>query len=210
MQSKIPKIIHQLWLGDQAKKPYRMMETWRRRNPTWEYREWSESNLFPLQSHKQYDAIAEWNGKADICRYEILHEYGGFFADADTICFRSLDDFFCENDSFVCYENERTRPGLLATCYMACRPKSLLMKHCIRDVGWIHPSAINKEKAWITVGPQFFTQTVQRYQYTRLKVYPSHYFIPTHYDGSSYSGEGPVYAEHYWGATTDSYGKIGR
>ena len=36
--------------------------------------------------------MEEINGQADIIRWEILYEYGGFFQDADSICVEPIDN----------------------------------------------------------------------------------------------------------------------
>ena len=81
----IPKIIHQIWLGDQNKRPIELMKTWKELNPTWEYKVWTEKEMFPLINQMQFNQYgATYNGKANILRYEILYNYGGFFIDADS------------------------------------------------------------------------------------------------------------------------------
>jgi len=79
----IPKIIHQIWLGDQSKRPSSLIDTWKEINPDWEHILWTEENLPNLRNQEQFDSMKEWAGKADILRYELLHDYGGFFIDAD-------------------------------------------------------------------------------------------------------------------------------
>ena len=44
----IPRIIHQIWIGNQALRPVAMMETWRHMHPAWEYRLWTEVELLEL------------------------------------------------------------------------------------------------------------------------------------------------------------------
>ena len=44
-QTKIPKIIHQIWIGDKSKQPVELMKTWETMNPTWEYKLWTEENI---------------------------------------------------------------------------------------------------------------------------------------------------------------------
>lgn len=100
----IPKIIHQIWLGDE-KPPYRLMETWEAMHPDWEYKLWTDENIKDvIELLPQYHEIEEYCGKADILRYQILHKFGGVFIDADSQCLRRLDDFFLENNSFAAFE----------------------------------------------------------------------------------------------------------
>lgn len=87
---KIPKIIHQIWLGPN-KRPDIWMNSWKelycKKYPEWEYKLWTEKeiNNLSLTNEKQYQYEKFYNGKSDIARYEILNKYGGIFMDADSL-----------------------------------------------------------------------------------------------------------------------------
>ena len=42
--NKIPKIIHQIWIGDKPA-PTKFMDTWRDKNPDFEYIRWTEEEF---------------------------------------------------------------------------------------------------------------------------------------------------------------------
>ena len=197
----IPKIIHQLWVGPRPR-PQRLLDTWKNAHPDWEYVLWTEENLkdFRFKNQKQIDAMPEWNGKADIMRYEILDRFGGVFMDADSECLNPLDPFFLNNDSFSVYENEKQRGGLIACGIMGAVPNCLLMKLCVDELSKIEV----KSPAWWYCGPVFFTWVIQTHNYP-IHVYPSHYFLPNHYTGECYAGTDKIYALHKWGTTTNNY-----
>jgi len=208
----IPKVIHQIWLGDQSKRPSEMMETWKEQNPTWEYKLWTEENLPPLRNKAQFDAMNELAGKADILRYELLYNYGGFFIDADSICVNPLDDFFVENDSFCCWENEQVRPGLMCNGYLAACRTNKLMDYIIWHIRDLPPEKIAQLPnltAWKVVGPVLLTEMTRRHNYDKIKIYHSHYFLPRHYTGVEYTGDDKIYSEQYWGSTATANGKVG-
>ena len=134
----IPKIIHQMWIGSK-KPPEQEMDSWKNFHPDWKYMFWDEQSLinyFPegLFNQKQYEQMSELPGKCDIARYEILHKFGGFFIDADSICLRPLDVELLEADSFSCYENESARGDLIANGYLATTEKNKLMENHIMAV----------------------------------------------------------------------------
>lgn len=208
----IPKIIHQIWLGDQSKRPVEMMETWKEKNPTWEYRFWCEDNIPKLKNQAQFDAMNELAGKADILRYELLYNYGGFFIDADSVCVNSLDDFFTENKAFCCWENEKIREGLMSNGYFATEKHSPLAERLVARIGTYPVEEVAKLPnltAWQVVGPVLLTNTVASMPDCGMNVYPSHYFIPRHYTGLQYEGTDKIYAEQYWGSTETINGKMG-
>ena len=86
--SKIPKIIHQLWIGDKPC-PQILMNTWKEKHPEFEYIFWNEEEIkkreFIFVNQNKIDEMVEINGKADIMRWEILEKMGGIFIDADSI-----------------------------------------------------------------------------------------------------------------------------
>ncbi len=44
IMSKIPKIIHQIWIGPKPR-PSKFMETWAKKNPDFEYILWNEDEF---------------------------------------------------------------------------------------------------------------------------------------------------------------------
>ena len=67
------------------------MQTWKDMNPDFIHLVWNEAKLekkrgFKVKCVKQIAMMPEWNGKADILRWEILEHYGGVFLDADSVC----------------------------------------------------------------------------------------------------------------------------
>lgn len=87
------------------KRPKEWMDSWKLKNPTWEYILWDEQKIkqyFPNGLHNQdkYDEIEPFYGKADILRYEILYNYGGVYIDADIDCIKPLDELSFHFDFF--------------------------------------------------------------------------------------------------------------
>ena len=198
----IPKIIHQFWIGPRTR-PDALIDTWRKLNPTWEHVLWTEDNLpsdFILQD--KIRNLREYAGKVDMMRYETLIRHGGFCIDADAECVAPLDDSFVENDSFTCWENEHARPGLLSVGYMASTPGNVFFQRVVNELKTkdIDP----RMSAWRVVGNQHLTDTYNKYGYTGLRIYPSHYFLPEHFTGVTYTGGGKIYARQHWGSTNGS------
>lgn len=203
----IRKDLHIIWIGDQAKRPDNCIRTWVERNSGWNVRLWGNDDLASYgwhnAGHMRKMASRELNGVADLMRWEILYNEGGFVVDADSTCVRPLDDWLLEHDAFACWESELARPGLIAAGYVACRAGNELIGQIIND---IHAeSSVTRGMAWETVGPKRLTDAHRRHGYTNLTVLPSHYFIPEHFSGVCYSGSGPVYARQHWGSTRRIY-----
>lgn len=205
--SMIPKILHIIWVGDESKRPDNCIQTWKDLNPDWTVRIWGNNEL-ACQEWINYPHMSEMygkelNGVADLMRWEILYNEGGFVVDADSICVRPLDDWMLECESFACWENEIVRPNLIAAGYVASRPGNWFYGQMVQDLKNTH--SVIHAKAWETVGPRFLTESFNKYQYLNLSILPSHFFIPKHYTGVEYTGGGLVYAKQAWASTKETY-----
>lgn len=187
-----------IWVGDGSKLPLHWIKTWGDvklwGNDDLRLRKWA---LGPWMRH--YAKRGEWNGVADCMRWELLWEHGGFFVDADSEKLRELPDDMYESNCFACWENEAVRPGLIACGALYAKPQS---EQIGRVIAGIMQDTADDRLAWETVGPMAITKAAD---YSLLTVHPSHYFIPEHFTGQTYKGNGPVYARQHWGSTRQSY-----
>jgi mannosyltransferase OCH1-like enzyme len=203
----IPKRLHLIWVGDETRRPDNCIATWRDAHPDWEVRVWGNDDLrsgnWINARHMNAMSKREWNGVADLMRWEILFEHGGVLCDADSICVRPLDEHLLDCPAFACWENEIVRPGLIAAGYFGSEAGNPFVKAIIDDIAR-SPSVVNA-MAWQTVGPQRLTDCYRKFRYSALRIYPSHYFIPRHFTGVEYSGDDAVYAKQLWGSTIRGY-----
>ena len=207
----IPKIIHQIWIGDRSKAPTNFMNTWKEKNPDFEYIFWNEEELVKrgmnFRCARQINMINEINGKADIIRWEILYKYGGIAIDADSICIEPLDGTFTNvKEGFATYENENVRGTLVATGTMSFIPNHPLCRDIIE---WIasdeSEESIKSFRAWYSVGPALLTRFLDTGKYPNFTVFASHYFLPIHFTGDRYQGHKKVYAYQEWGTAKQNY-----
>jgi glycosyltransferase involved in cell wall biosynthesis len=209
---RIPKILHQLWIGDQTRRPTNLLETWKQLHPDWEYILWTEEEIekrgVTFECSRQIADIHEINGKADIMRWEILYKYGGIFQDADSVCLEPLDPdiFLTKNGGFSCYEQEQNRKGLVCCGSMGFPSGNPLLRDIITHIGTLdlRPTVCNL-KAWVTVACVVITNLLNTGRYPDFTVFPSHMFIPHHFSGPKYQGHKKVYAYQVWGSTHQSY-----
>lgn len=207
--SQIPKTLHFVWVGDESLRPDAYIETWRRLHPEFELRIWGnkEWQSLPWKNRRHMDEIARRNGQyagvADLMRWEILLEEGGFALDADSVCIRKLPDWLFDCDLFAAWENEYAVPGLVANGYVGAKPghdviHSLVQRFSqCRDLTRRFVWYKLKHKgltAWKTTGPVPFTEELQRAHRKSATILPSHFFLPRHHSGVNYSGCGPIYS----------------
>ena len=224
----IPKIIHQLWIGPKPP-PNKFMDTWKdiHEKEGFEYIRWGEAEFkkrgFVSKIVHKINEMEEINGKADIIRWELLYEYGGFFVDADAYCIKSVAPLLKKYKSFAGFENELVRGAgwcknpeyndvlaathpLIATGTMAFPPKHELPRLAIE---WIKNNNISVEKtgkrAWRTVGPGLLTRLYHSRKWEDITILPSYYFLPIHVSGCTYVGHDNVFANQEWGSTKQSY-----
>lgn len=197
---EIPKILHQIWIGPKPA-PERLMQTWLERHTEWTYKLWTnETATAGWENHRAIDAMPEWNGKADIMRYEILEREGGVLVNADSRCLQPLSDEMLEHEAFACWEHEYERAGLIAAGYVGAVQGSALMRECINTIAAMPIELLSggAHRAWETVGPGLLTRASRGHP---LRVYPARTFIPKHFSGALAPGSYPVYADQLWGST---------
>ena len=187
------------------------MNTWRDKHPGIEYIFWNESEIIErgmiFECQEKIDSMEEINGKADIMRWEILRQYGGIFLDADSVCLSPLDDTLWDTEGFAAFENEQVREGLVATGTMGFVPGHPLCVDAVEHIlaNPVSQAATGGKRAWQTVGPLLLTQLLRKNRYNNMTLFPSHFFLPIHYQGLAYAGHGKVYAHQEWGSTKQSY-----
>lgn len=186
MVSRLPKIVHQVWIGP-AKRPDVWMDTVRDfcAEFGYEHRIWSEDTINtlepPLANRAQYDSVPQLCGKVDIARYGILHRFGGVYLDADTVVvnpagFHALIAGF--NADFGCGIEPNTTH--LANGVMLAPANSTFLAECIRVV----PLRNLRDVAWKATGPRLITD-VHEANKSRFAVviYPPHVFYPRAWHG---------------------------
>lgn len=102
----VPKIIHQIWLGELTPTARYFINTWKEHNPTFRHILWTEKTLPPCQNEHILKRVQGNSVIKDIYRYELLATYGGYYFDCDILCLRSIEDL---NFPFVSFE--KTVPG---------------------------------------------------------------------------------------------------
>lgn len=88
----IPRVFHQIWLGE-GSFPYAVeRESWHRFHPDWEHRLWTERDLpGDLELVEAANLLRQPAERADILRLELLHRHGGVYLDADFECLKPVD-----------------------------------------------------------------------------------------------------------------------
>lgn len=224
----IPKKLHIIWVGNQSKRPDKWIQTWRDKHPDWEFKLWGNMELDTLPWRagvkiKQLCAEGRWEGVADLMRYEILHDHGGVYVDADSQCIRKLDDWLLASPLFAVWESETHRPGLIANTFIGAIPQHPALAAMIAKTPRLNVSLYqrdwkrpywkrwrvrfhyNQVMAWESTGPAFFTRMITLYCPMYATILPSILFLPKHHLDSEERLCPSTYARHEWGTTHQSY-----
>jgi mannosyltransferase OCH1-like enzyme len=101
---KIPKKIHQIWLGDLPEKVKNLSDRIKNNHPDWEYKLWTYEDVesFEMKNKKLFYSLSNRGAQSDVLRYEILNIFGGIYLDSDFYMVNNFDnlidlDFFSGN-----------------------------------------------------------------------------------------------------------------
>lgn len=110
---KIPKMLHFIWIGKPMPEHLEHnLKEWRRLHPEWLTYLWTEKNIPDLRHQELYraapklvpqDAVEQF--RADIIRYELLYDFGGFYADVDTRPLRNIESALVGLEVFAAAED---------------------------------------------------------------------------------------------------------
>lgn len=202
----LPKKIHQIWLGSPIPEKYKIWgETWKKHNPDWEYRLWTDDDVYDLglPNLEVYNSITNYGAKSDVLRYHILNKFGGIYIDTDFECLKSFDSLrYLEFFTGVGYP---TKPELYVGI-IGCIPHHPIMEKVVEEVNKISKDIVAAEILKATSSIFFtnnFFEVVSQYQ-PGIVAFPPDYFYPfpnskghEHKDGKKFIK--PIsLALHHW------------
>ena len=170
-KERIPKIIHQIWLGSPLPERYfSWMRTWMDWLG-WKYVLWTDEDVRGLSLYNQelYDQATNYGEKSDILRLELLLLYGGIYVDVDFECIKSeiFDEFHRHFDFYIGFEP--LIHGTIGGTYKICNaiigsvPFHPLVRKMIvhlKDNREAHSTQTAVEQT----GPNYFSNTILAYE----------------------------------------------
>lgn len=213
----IPRIIHQMWRDENVPKGKGDPNSWRRLNPGWEYRFWTDDGLdrfihaeFPdlVDLYRSYSKPVQ---RADLARYCLLKRYGGLYADIDTTCLASLEPLAGDPRVIVCEEppdhcapaTVRGLPTLYFNGTMASPPEHPLWDDVIAKCRLMAPR--RDFDVLETTGPLILTASVVQWpQKSALSLNSCNLFAGVNVHGAADSGQSfgdygrLTLSEHHW------------
>lgn len=133
--TRVPRVIWTLWLQGWASAPQvarAALASWRSRNPGWQVHALDGKTLarFVPEADRArlFRSPMPPEASSDLIRFELLHRYGGVWADATTVCAQPLDAWLPDvmGSGFFAFD----RPGpdrMIATWFLAAEKGSLII-----------------------------------------------------------------------------------
>jgi mannosyltransferase OCH1-like enzyme len=216
MVMNIPKNLWHVWIGPNPA-PKTWMDTWPEKHPDWDYKIIDNNFIANKKFYNQHliDGYLNSNiphkyaGAADLIRYEILYEYGGFIAEADSICLENTDDLWTMPAEFCysVYESETFRPGYISPI-LSSNSKNDMLLFVIENLNKLNVDTLKSQPVHRVTGNYFLKELLRNHTFN-IKIFPSYYFIPCHFSNLNikYTGKEKVYADQLWGSTRNLYKK---
>ena len=184
---KIPKIVHQIWLGSPFPDKYKALtDIWKEKHLDWTVLLWTEKEIeeFGLVNKWMYDNIKNPSAKSDVVRYEVAYSYGGVYADTDFYCCKSLDnllylEFFSgmvgSYDGRLVPVETCTLPGIFG-----CSQGNKLVGQIIQNIGRMTMIPRSVPEIMTITGPEMFSREVieELDKNPMSVVLPPNYFYP--------------------------------
>jgi len=144
---RIPKILHQIWLGPKIPPAHfsSLAAKLKAMHPDWEYHLWDDESLaeLNLDNWELAEQSKNWAEKSDILRCSLLERFGGVYMDEDFEVFSALDELHEKYDFYAGLEYPHkmatsTNRIWVGISIMACRPNHPIMKNWKRRIrnGW--------------------------------------------------------------------------
>ena len=219
IEQAIPRLIHQVWIGNQQQRPTRFIEGWTL--PGWQHKLWTEPEIdaffleFPdnADAYRWYYEQKLWHGAVDVLRYELLKQFGGWYIDADERRIaepKEFDALFVDTDFFAVEENQE---GLIANGILAAIPHHPIFEDWSRRISQLPRTNQSLVPAWKNIGCVLLVDIYKDYQAKyndpRSKILPQHSFLPVNAQRKRAPVKGILYGEQFWGSTHSLYGRIG-
>lgn len=136
----IPKNIFQTWKTKKVSEDFfAIMDTWKSNNAGYRYQLYDDEECieflkgFDKKVYRSYLRILPGAFKADLWRYCVIFEFGGFYCDVDTICLGGIDEILLKDTKFVAAVdlNLGTFKHNLFNAFIGAERGSRIMQGCI-------------------------------------------------------------------------------
>lgn len=134
ISEKIPNKLHMIWIGEKSL-PNDVIERfniWKQLMPNWTIFIWTNSELteqyFSKEVLDKVNQAEKPAQKADILRYFIIKQYGGFYVDTDVVPHKSLDCLRDLGYDLILYHDNNLTWEYIINCFFGAIPNHPVMQ----------------------------------------------------------------------------------
>jgi hypothetical protein len=198
---RIPRIVHQIWLGSPVPEVFRKwMDTWTRLEG-WEYKLWTDEETRNLSMYNQalYDEVTQFVEKSDILRLELLSQFGGVYVDTDFECLNpeAFEELHRSFDFYIGFEplehghTEKFNMFKVCNAILASAPEHPLVQDLIENLRANYLAHRKDYWAVQRTGPSYLTRIICQHETSgtdnkRNMYLPCTFFYPISEPESSY------------------------
>jgi mannosyltransferase OCH1-like enzyme len=171
-----PKIIHQVWINDDACIPEKWSESpveWKRFHPGWIYVLWSREMARDLVEKCEPDFLECYDGyhyeiqRIDAVRYCFLKRYGGLYVDLDLVPLENIEPYLMDSCEAY-FVNSANIKSSYTNSIMASKKGSHIWDEVIEEAKkpvkwWAYGKHIT---VMTTTGPVMLTNVISNYSKT--------------------------------------------
>jgi mannosyltransferase OCH1-like enzyme len=214
----IPKLIHQIWLGDKPMLPLMVewSERWKNLNPSWKVLLWHEipgANLLwcegsgwlvdglTLEQASLLAKACHLSQRTNIWRYLLVKKFGGLYVDTDVEPFKPIDDLVRDFEGFAA---RRQSPYQIRECaFFGAVPNHPWVRQLVAELPTCDPTAT------LSMGTSYFTRIIG--QHPEVAVLPENevlFRVPDDWccakreaklpESGLASAPPEAYAQHHW------------
>jgi hypothetical protein len=191
MTSKIPKIIHFCWFGNNKKPKLvrKCISSWEKYLDDYRLIEWNEENFDFFNcpfARRAYEA-KKYAFVADYVRACVLYEYGGIYMDTDMEVLRKFDNSILNPGAFAGCE----KIGLISAGIIGTSPRHFWIREVkeyynktpfVKENGTLDLTPIPTILTSISKGLGFIDSNDHQYLKGDIHIYPIDYFYPKSYE----------------------------
>ena len=165
-QSKIPRLLHMIWLGDREPPEYvhKHYARWEQLlPPCWNIMFWRNADVvsgrFSKETVKLIERAEKGAQKADILRMHIMKQFGGVYMDCDVEPARSLEDLLCEwpmARTFLCHDLDVTWNDIINGFFAAVPEHPIFVQAC----KLLQQATLNTKDIHLHTGPRILGEAV--------------------------------------------------
>lgn len=207
----IPKVFHQVWLGDEVL-PDNFIK-WREKllylNKDWSILIWNDKNIKKLKYYKDdlFQRLQNYSEKSDYIRYLCVYEFWGVYLDTDIEPIKPFEEIIQKiSEKWIFIWSEWTTDGktILNGALFGAKRKDKILRKLIQKI----ETRIAWKTRWIAshekIGPFFITKILMQHKEDLTVFDPSFFHPKPWWEKKNKIYENTITLHHYYHSWRES------